>query len=485
VAVEDVDFNVTGRLTGVSSNTLVKNRTVTADRLDVSVDTDRLQISGAGHLGKVPFDMVWTQGLKKSDGGDSHLTGTVALSQAFVDEFHIGLAPGMVTGSGTGKIDLTLQKDGPGSFTLTSDLAGVGLSLPAIGWSKSEAQTGTLEVSGSLGDPVAINKLVVKAPGLSATGKVALNKDGSLDRVSFGNVQVGNWLSAPVDLIGQGKSIAVVVRGGTLDLQKAKFGSGGGAEQPVPIRVTLNRLIVTSGIQLTGFHGNFTTAGGFNGNFVADVNGLAPIAGTVVPSTYGSAVRIQSADAGRVISAAGISDRGRGGKLNLSLVPYQQKGNYQGHLEITDARVIRAPTLAKMLEAISIVGLLDQLNGPGISFNDIQADFRLTPRAIEVSKGSATGPSMGLSIAGLYYLQNQTFDMQGVFSPIYILNGIGSLVMGKGEGLLGFNYTVKGTAAAPQISVNPLSVLTPGFLRDLFRGPAPTLKTAPAPQAQK
>jgi hypothetical protein len=66
--------------------------------------------------------------------------------------------------------------------------------------------------------------------------------------------------------------------------------------------------------------------------------------------------------------------------------------------------------------------------------------------------------------------------MSGVVSPIYLLNGIGSILTRKGEGLFGFAFGLKGTAAEPDVQVNPLSILTPGMFRELFRAPPPTLE---------
>ena len=56
---------------------------------------------------------------------------------------------------------------------------------------------------------------------------------------------------------------------------------------------------------------------------------------------------------------------------------------------------------------------------------------------------------------------------------------IGSLLPRKGEGLFGFNYTLRGPSAAPQVSVNPLSLLTPGMFREIFRRPPPRISQAP------
>ena len=99
---------------------------------------------------------------------------------------------------------------------------------------------------------------------------------------------------------------------------------------------------------------------------------------------------------------------------------------------------------------------------------------------IDIQKGSAIGASLGVSLEGLYHSDTSLLDMRGVVSPIYLLNGIGSILTRKGEGLFGFAYRLHGSASDPQVSVNPLSILTPGMFRDLFRAPAPTL-----PQTQK
>ncbi len=56
--------------------------------------------------------------------------------------------------------------------------------------------------------------------------------------------------------------------------------------------------------------------------------------------------------------------------------------------------------------------------------------------------------------------------------PLIVLGKIpvvGKVFSGKeGGGLFAATYGVKGTYDNPEISFNPLSVLAPGFLRDVF-----------------
>jgi hypothetical protein len=144
--------------------------------------------------------------------------------------------------------------------------------------------------------------------------------------------------------------------------------------------------------------------------------------------------------------------------------------------------VQNAPGIAGLVNAVSVVGLINELNGDGIYFEDVEADFRLTPSQITLRQASAVGASMGLSMDGVFALGSGKMAMQGVFTPIYLLNGIGSVLTRKGEGVFGFNYTLTGDAKAPNVSVNPLSGLAPGMFRDILRT-TPRTSTSGTPGA--
>ena len=142
---------------------------------------------------------------------------------------------------------------------------------------------------------------------------------------------------------------------------------------------------------------------------------------------------------------------------------------------MSNIRVKGMPIMAELINAISVVGLLQQMDGNGLSFNTVDATFRITPDRVIVSQSSAVGPSLGVSLDGIYGLGSNGLDFQGVISPLYLLNGIGSIFTRRGEGLIGFNFNMRGTPRAPDVSVNPFSVLTPAMFREIFRRPAPVL----------
>lgn len=481
VLMEDVSYVVTGEIRNFRSDKLVSGRVVTAPVLQVTADGDGLTIAGGGLFDSLPFDVTFRQDFGPAAIGRSRISGDVTLSDPALRKLGVALPKGMISGSGQAAITVDLITDQPAKLALSSDLHGIGLALPALGWSKSADQDGQIGMSAVLGKVPEIQSLDFSGAGLTATGAITLRSGGGLEAASFSQVALDDWLDAVITLKGRGdgQPVGVSITSGEVDLRRlaVKRSNQGGGEDG-PLDVQLDRLTVSDGIVLTDFRGDFSSRGGFNGSFTANVNGAAAVRGTVVPSDAGSAVRIQSENAGRVMAAAGVFANARGGDLDLQLTPTGATGEYQGSARIGTIRVQNASVLAELLSAISVVGVLEQLNGSGLVFSQADVDFRLTPDAVEVTRGSAIGASLGVSMAGVYQSGSKRLTMQGVISPIYLLNGIGSFLTRRGEGLFGFNYKIRGTAEAPRISVNPLSILTPGMFREIFRKPAPVLPKA-------
>ncbi|MHC0052796.1 YhdP family protein [Actibacterium sp. D379-3] len=479
---QDVAYSVSGTLSDLRSGVIVNNRVIAAQQLTLNADATELSIAGQATLDGLPVQGVWSQPLGPAHKGSSRVEGTVELSQRAVDIFKIGLPAGSVTGRGLGAITLDLVQGQPARFALSSDLNRVGLHLPGLGWSKAKSAKGTLEVTGSLGTPPVVESLNFTAPGLRADGgRVAITADGALQEARFSRVRLGGWLDAPVTLAGRGaaRPPAVVLGGGRVDLRNLPKawggGNGGSGAATGPVQVALDRLVVSGGIALRDLRGTLSQAGGLNGQLTGTVEGGAPVAVTLAPARGGTGVRVRSDDAGGVLRGAGIFEKSNGGTLDLVLTPRGAPGDYDGTLSIKRTRVKGAPALAEMLSAISVVGLLEMLDGEGLVFSEVSSEFRLTPDALQVTRGSAVGPSLGISMAGVYLFGTNRMHMQGVISPIYLLNGIGAIFTRKGEGLFGFNYSLKGDPKNLRVGVNPLSILTPGMFREIFRSPAPEL----------
>ena len=478
ITLPEVTYTVTGVIRQFSSPSLVAGRILTAPEVQVAVTTEGLELAGQGMLDLLPVDLTYVQGFGPEQKGRARINGTVTLSDAALRDFGIAFPDGAISGEGPAAIDIALVKDLPPQLTLVSNLTGLALRLDALGWSKPAKTRGSLSLEARLSREPVVDRLTLDAPGLTAEGVITTREGGGLEAARFSRVQAGDWLDAPVTLTGGARgAMDVAVTGGRIDIRRMPTG-GSGAGSGGPIELALDRLVISDGISLTDFRGAFGSRGGFNGEFRAGVNGSGDLRGVVAPAEGGSAFRITSDNAGAIMAAAGIFDKGRGGSLDMTLTPRGPDGHYNGRATFTRMRIQGAPALAELLAAISVVGLLEQMGGEGLAFNNGEVRFILTPEAVEITQGSAVGASLGISFAGLYQTAGAKLNLQGTVSPIYLVNGVGQIFSRPGEGLFGFNYKVSGTAENPVVSVNPLSVFTPGMFREIFRSAPPNLKDA-------
>lgn len=485
VPPSDIDWQATARLTDVVSDRLVPGRTLAASTLDlIAARGQGVEVAGTATLDGVPVTGRFVQGFAPGTSAPPRVEGSVPLTTEALATFGIVLPPGTVSGAGTGALTLDLPRGEPPVFRLTSDLAGLTLALPQVGWRKGADTAGRIEVEGRLGPAPEVTRLMLDAPGLTAEGRLDLAPGGGMEALRLARVQLGRWLDGPVTLEprGDGAAPAVTLAGGALDLRRLPDLGGGTGGGTGPLTVALDRVTVSDGIRVDGFRGDFAIGGGgLSGGFNGRLNGGAPIRGRIDPARGGgSMVRVVADDAGAAARDAGIFRGAAGGTLDLTLVPDGGPGQWRGEARIADTRLRDAPAVAQLLSAISVVGLLEQMGGSGIPFGDVTARFRIRPGLVRLDSLSAEGPSLGLSLDGVYDTATRRIDLQGTVSPVYFLNAIGQVVSSRaGEGLFGVSFRMTGPADAPQVSVNPLSILTPGGLRDIFRRPPDVARDLP------
>lgn len=480
-----IGWQTAATLTNVTSDRLVTGRSLAAARLDLTAARGQgVEIAGTATLDGVPVTGRFVHAMIPDAPTPPRVEGSVSLTPEALATFGITLPPGAVAGEGTGVLTLDLPRGAPPSFRLTSDLRGLRLALPQVGWRKGAETAGLLDVEGRLGPAPEVTRLVLDAPGLTAEGRVDLNPGGGLQALRLARVRIGRWLDGPATLVprGAGAAPAVTLAGGALDLRRLPdLGAGSGAAGG-PLAVTLDRVTVSDGLRVDGFRGDFAAVtGGLSGSFAGRLNGGTAIRGRIDPAPGGGmAVRVLADDAGAAARDAGIFRGAAGGTLDLTLVPDGGPGQWRGEARMADTRLRDAPAVAQLLSAISVVGLLEQMGGAGIPFSDVRAQFRVRPGLVRLDALSAEGPSLGLALDGIYDTATRRIDLQGTVSPVYFLNAIGQMVSARaGEGLFGVSFRMTGPASAPQVSVNPLSILTPGGLRDIFRRPPDVARDLP------
>ncbi|MEL7459725.1 MAG: DUF3971 domain-containing protein [Pseudomonadota bacterium] len=480
---EELGLSATARLSDVESAAVAPGRVLASDVLDLTVDADGLVIDGELTIDGVPARATLRRSLGPgTQTAAARIDGDVTVTPETLGALSVDLPDGTVSGRTQATFEIELPQAGPPRMRVASDLVGLGLAIPPAGWAKPDPVRGAFEAIVTLEEAPEITALSLSAPGLSAENiRLSLTEDRDLASVTIPRLRLEDWLDASVTVTprGPGQIPALRIDGGRLDIRglASQSGTGGAANGAGPVVLNPDRVVISDGITLTDFSGQLRPGSGISGQFTARVNGGTAIQGGVIPVNNGTAIRIQSGDAGGAIRDAGFLKNGAGGSLDLILSPNGSPGSYDGEMLMENVTVRDAPALAALLDGISIVGLLDD-GGTGIQFNTVDARFLLTPSQLRLRRSAAVGASMGISMDGIYDLASDRIDMQGVISPIYVLNGIGSIFTRRGEGLFGFNFRMTGDARAPRIAINPLSILTPGMFREIFRRPPPRIDGA-------
>lgn len=130
-----------------------------------------------------------------------------------------------------------------------------------------------------------------------------------------------------------------------------------------------------------------------------------------------------------------------------------------------NTRVKQIPVLAQLLTVASMTGLNDTLTGEGIAFTDFDFPVRYRDNVIFVRNGWAKGKALGLNVWGTSDLGSKVYNLNGTLIPAYRINALFGDVKANGLGLVGIKYDVKGGFKLPQVGVNPLSIMMPGFMK--------------------
>lgn len=113
-----------------------------------------------------------------------------------------------------------------------------------------------------------------------------------------------------------------------------------------------------------------------------------------------------------------------------------------------------------------------------------QFDFDQLYAGVSVGSGQlvlepvvAEGPLVGVNVRGKLDFRADRMHLGGTYVPLSGINRalsgfplIGQILTGpRGEGIFGITFEIKGPMSDPKVNVNPLSLMTPGFLRELFQ----------------
>jgi hypothetical protein len=352
-----------------------------------------------------------------------------------------------------------------------------------------------------------IDRVVVKGEGIDAEARIAF-AEGRPVSASIPNLVLGRDTNLHADIRfpqAAGAAWSVTLGGSSLDATAEFARRPPGTPKPPETRgpayvldAKLDRVVLGPGRSISQLALRAENDGLINRTLRLSgrPGGLAPFDIAITSAPGGRSLAGSAADAGGLLKALDIVEDMQGGTMKLSGRYDDRKPGrpLEGTAEILDFRMTKAPALAKLLQAMTLYGLVELVRGPGLGFARLDAPFRFTDDVLELEDARAFNTSLGMTAKGRADIAAGRCDMSGTIVPAYFFNSMlgGIPFLGKlfsperGGGLFAATYSLRGNCDDPVVSVNPLAALTPGFLRGIFGifdNPSQDTPARPTPSA--
>jgi hypothetical protein len=248
---------------------------------------------------------------------------------------------------------------------------------------------------------------------------------------------------------------------------------------------------------LTQLSGTLTLSGSRldRANLKATAGGALSL--TFLPAGDTIALHLAAEDAGAALRGLGLTRGVKGGVLRLdgTTDPSRDPWVTTATLDLRDFRMTDAPIAARLVNAVSPTGFVDLVSGRGLGVDRLSASVNYAGGRITLRDGRSAG-ALGISFEGTLDMDRDKISLKGTIVPANTFNKIVAaipvigdvLTGGNRGGLVGWTYSVSGSTNDPRVSVNPLSVFAPGFLRNLFflgpEQPEPKAQPQSSPQVK-
>ena len=491
VTIDQIGIHATSKVTDAHLGAIVAGRDLDHGQIALDVSNDGLKATGTALLDQLPAKLALDMDFR--DGPPSevleHASAAIAVTPQAAKAAGLGVV-GLQSGVLATTVDYAERRDATATLSVAADLKDAAIETP-IGWSKPAGAAGQAAGQALLdhGRLVGLKNIKASAPGLrlSASGEMA---DGRVTLVHIDESQIGR--SSAAGSIGlpqqDGQPYRITLSGTRLDLEGQLSSKAAGTTKrpasanptgvPYVLDLRFDRVRFGPGqgigpvvLQAAGT-GQRLTSGHLTSR------GPERVEADLVPAPGERRLHAVAGDLGLLLRQTNLARELHGGAMtvNGAFDDRQPNSPFSGTMDLADFSVRGAPITGKVLQALTIYGLADALRGPGLVFDRLEAPFRLDRSLLQLNEARAFSASLGVTASGSLDFGRDTVTLDGTIVPAYAVNSllgrvpfVGKLFSPeKGSGIFAANYSLRGAINDPSVSINPLSALTPGFMRNLF-----------------
>ncbi len=501
----EMPVTLSGTLSDLAVDKVMGKDRLESGRFAVSYDRGNFSMKGDGRVAGAPVSVDLRQ---PKPGQPGEAVVNLALDDALRGRKGLPQAP-QLSGTIPVRAVVPIGRSGPGKppVKVEADLTRAGIDGLLPGLVKPVGKPGRLSFTlVDNGQTLDLRDLVLDAAPASGRGSATITPEGGLEHAELSSLKLSPGDDLRVSLDRAGGGYKVVVRGAVVDARpflKALTGSDGKAPKEtgardveadiqLPIVTGFNEEALTGASLKLSLHGRDLRAASIAGRFRA-----SPFTATVTRGERGvPTLAVETADAGATLRFVDVYRRMYGGRLNAGIG--LNDGPQAGVVQIRDFTLRNEPALSSIMAqgpegadpetARGRRAVQAQTTG-SVTFDRMRANFVRSGGRVDFTDAAISNAAMGFTLSGWLDTARERTDMNGTFVPLYGLNNVVAqvplfgplLAGGHNEGLFAVNFRVAGRLASPDVSVNPLSAVAPGFLRKLFSaGGGPLADGVPA-----
>lgn len=479
--ISDIDYTVQSNITDFNYANIVPSTSLTDAHFTLEYKDKAMRVDGSGALNGIDSKITYVTSSKEKRKSDADITISNTINAEDLPKLGFPKLPG-VTGPLVMNYHMEEQPDSR-NIAIALDAKDATLFFPAMGFNKpaKEALNVVLNLEAKGEATPTLKSFQADGTNLKARGTSEFDEKGNLKEVLLDTITFGKN-DAQVKISRDGEAYILQVAAQALNLEPLirYYGTkkdDSNDKTAFTLKGTSRTVLMANGETFTKVAGDLTclpekcTAANLSAK-TADNSNLTI---SLLPGSKESVLSINTENAGAVLRGLDIEKDIRGGVLTSRAVADAKTADapFVGNLTIKNFRVVGTPVLARVLTLASFSGIVDTLNGKGISFTRLDGRYTYGNHTYQLNDFKLYGSALGILINGYANLKDSTIKLSGTLIPAYGINNvIGQVpIVGNilGKGVLATSFTVEGKLEDPKTEVYPLSTLAPGIIGDFAR----------------
>ncbi len=500
---KQIEISGKARVFDLKSNGLPAGLLVNGGAVNFDVSENALSAAGEVKVNNVPVSLLWQRFFDAPPEKQPTLRLAAALNEKGREELGLNINH-IVKGELPIALAVTMQRDSPPKLFVEGNLTNTDVFLTAIGWRKPPGPKASVsfDLSQRQDGSLSLDNFAMTGDGLNINGHVLLNDRHRIAGFNFPEFSTNplTRLSLSGELTPQ-NVLRVQAKGESYDGRaffRSLLNAGKIADvEPLPLKdepgLDLNAEIDSlAGYYDTSVKSVIIDAKRRGGKLTyleiaGRLNGEAPVAVHVDQRGRERMLVSDATDAGAAFRLVGFYPAMRGGTMNLRVNLDGSGGaDKTGVLDVRRFVVTGDQIVGKVISQAEREGARHKpearngtqhvVSGETLQFDRMVVPFAVGANQFQLRDAAINGPLLGATLRGRIDFAHETLALSGTYVPLYgfnsVLGGVpllGDLLKGRdNEGIFGITYAVQGRTSNPDVIVNPVSMLAPGFLRQIF-----------------